>query len=181
MSRSARYKNESVENVFQEAERNLLAAFAKSSKTIHTGIKGNSRAQSVADFLAMRLPSKYGVRCNAEIVDYQDLHSRETDIVIFDKVRNAVLSDNPLWLPAESLLGCVEVKSILTKAHLSKSYIAAKKINLLKPFKRSFTLAEHRSDVSSLTSKVRNTKQPLSPFRCFRTIFAFNSDLNSPW
>jgi hypothetical protein len=177
MSRSARRKNESVEKVFKEAEQNLISAFAKSSKTTHPGLKGNSRAQSIADFLVKRLPSGYGVRCNGEVVDYLDHRSGETDILIFDKVRNPVFSDDPLWVPAESLLACIEVKSTLNRAELTKSYLAAQKMNLLRPFKRSFTLADSKAETDSMTNSLSTKDRLTDPFRCFRTIFAYHSNL----
>jgi hypothetical protein len=82
--------------ILEEAQENLLSAFKKSSKTNDRGLKGDARAKSVADFLQERLPSVYGARCKGEIVDYLDQKSSEIDIIVFDKIRNAVLSDEPL-------------------------------------------------------------------------------------
>lgn len=116
------------------------------------------------------MPNGYRVACKGEIVDYLDHRSGETDIVIFDQVRNPVLSENPLWIPAESLLAYIEVKSVLTREELRKSYLAAKQINTLKPFKRPFTLAG-----AGVTAK--GTAPSDDAIRCFRTVFAYTSDL----
>jgi hypothetical protein len=172
MSRGARRHSESVGSVLEEAEQNLLAAFKKSSKTKHKGLKGDARASSIAAFLEKRLPAGYGVLCKAEVVDYSDQRFSELDIVIVDKIRNAVLSDDPLWVPAESLLAYIEVKSLLTSEELRKSYLAATKVSSLKPFKRKFTLATDRTD-SAVTENESH-----SPLRCFRTVFAYQTDLS---
>ena len=171
MRRGARRQNASVGSVLEEAEQNLLSAFKKSSRTSHRGLKGDARASSIANFLARRLPEGYGILCKAEVVDYLDQRSSEIDIVIIDKVRNAVLSDDPLWIPAESLLAYIEVKSVLTEAELRTSYAAAKKISSLRPFKRTFTLAGDKTGSAGAESEA----QP--PLRCFRTVFAYETNL----
>jgi len=177
MRRGARRQNPSVGSILEEAEENLLSAFKKSSKTSHRGLKGDARAKSIADLLQERLPSVYGVRCKGEIVDYLDQRSPEIDIIIFDKIRNSVLSDDPLWIPAESLLAYIEVKSVLTEDELRKSYEAAKRISSLKPFKRTFTLAG--SDTDSAAEKAPLSEEAVKPesLRCFRTLFAYKTNL----
>src|SRR5690349_4495689 len=102
MAHRAGRRNASVRTVLEEAEQNLLSAFRKSSMTRHKGLKGDSRARTLADFLEKRLPAGYGVYCKVEVVDSMDQRSNEMDIVIIDKIRNSLLSDNPLWIPAES-------------------------------------------------------------------------------
>jgi len=167
--RVARKPNEALESVLEEAEQNLLAAFAKSQKTKHRGSKGNARAKSIADFLTARLPAAYGVATGAEVVDYADRRSGEIDIVIFDKQRNPVVSADPLWIAAETLLAYIEVKTRLTEDELKKSFIGAKQINALRPFKKPFTLAGQPD------AGVTDNEQ----LRCFRTVFAFGTNLGS--
>lgn len=140
MSRSGRRKNESVESVLQEAEKNLHAAFEKSKKTVHNGLKGDGRSKYVMDFLEERLPKAYGFTHKGEAVDYLDSRSGEIDIAIYDKIRNAPLSDDPIWLPSESLLAVIEVKTTLAEEDLKNAYLSSRKINSLRPFKRRFTL-----------------------------------------
>jgi hypothetical protein len=165
--RAARRQSEALGSVLEEAEQNLLSAFAKSQKTKHRGLKGNARARSVAEFLTERLPAVYGVATGAEVVDYADRRSGEIDLVIFDRQRNAVLSADPLWIAAETLLAYIEVKTTLTGDELEKSFIGAKRIDALRPFKQPFTLAG-KTDAS-----VTENDQ----LRCFRTVFAFGTNL----
>ena len=94
--RVGRKPNEALESVLKEAEQNLLAAFAKSQKSKHRGLKGNARAKSVADFLTARLPAAYGVETGADVVDYANRRSGEIDIVIFDKQRPSRISRSAL-------------------------------------------------------------------------------------
>lgn len=177
MSRGARKVSKSMSSVLEEAEQNLLSAFAKSSKTEHSGSKGNARAASIADFLRERLPAAYGVLCQGEVVDYLDTRSGEIDIVIFDKVRNSLLSDKPLWVAAESLLAYIKVKSTLTGEELKKTYLGAKKINSLRPFKLSFTLAGGNSKAPQVGKLERGQPEALGSLRCFRTLFAYATDI----
>ncbi len=166
--RGARRPNEALGSVLEEAEQNLLSAFAKSQKTKHRGLKGNARAKNIADFLTARLPAAYGVATGAEIVDYADRRSGEIDIVIFDRQRNPVVSADPLWLAAETLLAYIEVKTKLTQGELKKSFIGAKQINALRPFKKAFTLAG-QADAGATEN---------DQLRCFRTIFALATNLS---
>jgi hypothetical protein len=133
----------------------------------------------LADFLEQRLPYGYRICCKGEIVDYLDHRSGEVDIVIFDRVRNALLSEEPIWITAESLLAYIEVKSVLTREELRKSYIGAKKINSLRPFKRSFTLAGLERENQQLTQSPRRNIGNENVLRCFRTLFAYETDLNA--
>jgi len=170
MARGARRNNASVGGVIEEAEQNLWAAFKKSARTNHRGLKGDARAENIANFLQSRLPSGYRVACKGEIVDYLDNRSGEMDILIIDQIRNPVLSEDPLWIPAESLLAYVEVKSVLTKEELRKSYLSAEKLNALRPFRRVFTLA-------GAGKQAEGGAPADGAIRCFRTLFAYTSDL----
>ncbi len=165
--RGARKSSQALGSVLEEAEQNLLAAFNKSRLTAHRGIAGNARAKSIADFLAARLPSVYGVATGAEIVDYADRRSGEIDIIIYDKQRNAVVSADPLWVAAETLLAYIEVKTRLTNLELEKSFKGARRVDTLRPFKRPFSLAGQNDDAAGGAEQLR----------CFRTIFAFGTNL----
>ncbi len=177
MSRAARRPNVSVKSMLEEAEQNLLAAFQRSSNTSHRGLKGDGRAKSIAEFLQKRLPSGYGVLCRGEVVDYLDQRSGEMDIVIFDKVRNAMLSDDPLWIPAESLLAYIEVKSALTEDELRKAYVAAQKVSALRPFKRNFSIAGSDAEIADEGKPLLGKSSVAGPLRCFRTVFAYTTNL----
>ncbi len=182
MKRGAPQENESLGRVLQEAEQNLLSAFHKSQKTNHSGLAGDARAESLAHFLQDRLPAAYGIRCKGEVVDYLDRRSGELDIVIFDKTRNAVLSDNPLWITAESLLAYVEVKTTLSGREITRAYLGAMKVDSLRPFKRSFLTATEAKRERSQTLTRHGLAQTTGPIRCFRTVFAYNTDLSdSNW
>jgi hypothetical protein len=164
-----RRSNQALGSVLEEAEHNLLAAFKKSQKTKHRALAGNARAKNIADFLSARLPSVYGVATNGEIVDYTDRRSGEIDIVIYDRQRNAVVSAEPLWVAAETLLAYIEVKTTLTQTELEKAFEGAKRVDALRPFRRAFSLAGN-ADASTGDDE---------QLRCFRTIFAFCTNLGT--
>lgn len=176
MSRSSRRQNESVSAVLRSAEADLQSAFRKSALTKHSGLKGNARAAEVVKFLQSRLPTAYGIECQGEAVDYLDSRSGEIDIIIYDKSRNSVLSENPLWVPAEAVLACIEVKSKLTKAELMKTYTSMNLLTNLKPFGRRFSLENLEAHDDSLTLSGKQRKRAVRT-RCFRTLFAYDSDL----
>lgn len=177
MPRSSRRQNESVSAVLRSAESDLQSTFSKSALTRHSGSKGNARAVEVAKFLQSRLPTAYGVECQGEAVDFLDRRSGEIDIIIYDKSRNTVLSQNPLWVPAEAVLACIEVKSRLTKAELVKTFNAMKLLTDLRPFGSHFLLGNVDPDDKSLTPSGKQHKKSVDS-RCFRTLFAYDSDLS---
>jgi hypothetical protein len=163
--------------VLRSAESDLQSAFKKAAMTRHTGSKGNARAAEVAKFLQSRLPTAYGVECQGEVVDFLDRRSGEIDIIVYDRSRNVVLSQDPLWVPAEALLACIEVKSTLTKAELVKTFTAAELLARLRPFGSRFLLENIGHDDESLTPTGKQRKKTVRS-RCFRTLFAYDSDLS---
>lgn len=178
MSRGARNQNKAIGAVLKEAEQNLLSAFEKSKETLHGGSKGNARAKSIADFLEKRLPFGYGVRCQGEVVDYLDNRSPEMDILIYDKVRNSVLSEEPLWVPAESVLAYIEVKSVLSEDELKRTFAAAKAFDSLRPFKKFFTLTGSGLEGTHDKTDHAQHAEPQDLLRCFRTLFAYGTNLS---
>ncbi len=148
----------------------------KSSLTKNPGSKGNARAAGVAEFLMNRLPTAYGVQCRGEAVDFLDNRSGEIDIIIYDKSRNALLSEDPLWVPAEAVLACIEVKSKLTKAELLKTFQGAKLLTTLRPFGNRFILEDVGVGENLLTPSGKQRKK-LVRSRCFQTLFAYDTDL----
>ncbi len=161
MSRVEKEQNKAMQSVLREAEQSLLAAFEKSQQNKHSGGKGNARAEALALFLKARLPGRYAVATSGEVVDHADRRSGEIDIMIYDGQQNVPFSASPLWLPAEALLAYVEVKSILTVQELEAAFAGARKVDALRPFGKPFALKF----------------DPGSRARCFRTLFAYKSNL----
>jgi hypothetical protein len=159
-------RSRAVLQVLKESEENLWSAWKRSNGTKQAVLKGDGRAKEVLAFLEKRLPATYGLCFGTEIVDFADARSGETDIVIYDKARNCLLSEKPNLLPAEALLAVIEVKSRLTKAELRKCFASASTLTALRPFKKRFRLAPRQT-------RTDTTKGA----RCFKTVFAFTSDL----
>jgi hypothetical protein len=93
-----------------------------------------------------------------------------------EPLSQSILSEDPLWVPAEAVLACIEVKSKLTKAELVKTFEGAKLLAKLRPFGRGFILEDVGLEDKSLTPSGKQRKK-LVRSRCFRTLFAYESDL----
>jgi hypothetical protein len=127
------------DEILDLAEEDLWTGFHLASVKQHRTLIGDSREESFADFLAMRLPDRFGVT-SGEAVDSREKRTGQLDIVIYDRNLTAPLVRGKSGdvLPAESLLAVVEVKSTLTQGELEACAAAAKKIARLSPYRREF-------------------------------------------
>ena len=104
---------------------------------VHPGLRGSSAEEVVRDMLKLHLPSSLGVTVG-EVVDANGNVSGQADVIIYDTLRTPMLfssaKDSIHAVPAEGVVGVVEVKSRLQKkdipqivdharrlAHLEKS------------------------------------------------------------
>lgn len=92
----------------------------------HQGLKGTLREIVVRDLLRPFLPADIGVG-TGEIITYDNRHSRQLDVVIYDKrILPPILLEGAVGLfPIESALCTVEVKSTLTASELQASHESA--------------------------------------------------------
>ena len=101
-----------------------------------------------------------------EVIDLNENHSPQLDLLVFDKLRNfAFYSGNAVLLPAEALLVSIEIKSILTKIEVEKSLKAARSLRRLKPFRKNLFNGNRGSTPDALQC------------RYFHCLFAYNTDL----
>jgi hypothetical protein len=88
----------------------------------HAGLKGTAAEEILAKFLRERLPVSLGVT-TGQVVDRDGNLSKQADVVIYDATRTPILFSSPgqSWdiIPAEGVLGVIEVKMHLTSAHLT--------------------------------------------------------------
>jgi uncharacterized protein DUF6602 len=92
----------------------------------HQGLKGTLREIVVRDLLRPFLPADIGVG-TGEIITYDNCHSRQLDVVIYDKrILPPILLEGAVGLfPIESALCTIEVKSTLTASELQASHESA--------------------------------------------------------
>lgn len=112
-----------VQKIFQGISNKLIVDFAQIQNQIsHSGEKGNLRERSIRDILQKYLPKKYSIG-TGHILDYQGNISRQCDIVIYDSLNCPVLlvEDGYQAFPVESVIGVVEVKSVLNGKTVAES------------------------------------------------------------
>lgn len=144
------------------------AEFLRSDGFRHALSKGEQREMPVRGFFEKNLPNTFGV-VSGEVVDLNEVHSPQMDLMIFDKVRNFPFfsSEGTAILPAEALLVSIEVKSCLTATELEKSYRAAHKLRQLTFFGKP--LAGLRKRGAPADEKCR----------VYYCVFAYESNLSS--
>jgi hypothetical protein len=130
---------QTFDKILDFAEEDLWTGFRLASVKQHRSLIGDSREETFSDFLARRLPDRFGVT-SGEAVDSREKRTGQLDIVIYDRNLTAPLLREKSGdvLPAESLLAVVEVKSTLTQEELTTCAAAAKKISRLSPYRREF-------------------------------------------
>ena len=157
----------SIMNKKIQASIQLLAStFLKSDVFTHSPTKGTQREIPVRDFFKENIPGKFSVT-TGEVVDLFETHSPQLDVMIFDSQRNFpfYFGDQSV-LPAEALLVSIEVKSKLNKHELTKSFEAAKKLRILKPYGKESAPPRERGE--------RADKRA----RYFHCLFAYDTDLS---
>jgi len=149
---------------FEVGLQQLSVDFLDSAEVKHALSKGLERETPVRQFLQDRLPETFRV-ATGEAVDRFDRRSPQLNVMIYDGLRNyAFRSGASIILPAEALLVSIEVKSILTRAELVRSYECARQLRRLRPFGRK-------------PIATRRLKSVARSCRFFHCLFAYRSDL----
>jgi hypothetical protein len=112
MPRGGKTTNPTFKELLSEAHSDFWKTWEEATNFKHHGIRGEERADAVRRFLHEKLPKSYDV-VTGEAIDFEDRHSTQLDVAIFDCIRNCPLlaKTNQYLLPAEALLSVVEVKS----------------------------------------------------------------------
>jgi hypothetical protein len=152
---------------FGAAVKEFGIALKKSSDIAHRGNKGSSREESLRQFFRDRLPRTYAVT-EGEVVDLNGLVSPQLDLMFYNQSTNFALNaDQSSILPAEALLASIEVKTMLSKAEIDKSAIAAKKLRKLRPY-----------DQALGGTGVGDSRRKVNGARYYHCLFAYDSDLS---
>jgi hypothetical protein len=166
MKRATKNPSKIFSTVLSQAEERLALVAAGAENYEHRGLRGNERAVALSEFLGRHLPAIFAVG-KGEAIDFKDNRTGELDLFIYDRSTSAPIqssSDNTL-VPAEALYAVVEVKSVLTQDELNTSFIAAKRVRALRPFKAQFLPAATEG------------KAYADHYRCPYYIFAYRSNL----
>jgi hypothetical protein len=115
----------------------------------HAGLRGRLRELVVRDILRPFLPPAIGIG-SGEVVSADDLHSNETDIILYDPwlVPPIAFESGSGLFPLESVLYTIEVKSVLTRAELEGAQAAAARIRSFSAHKPVAVLFAFASDLT---------------------------------
>src|ERR1039458_5963831 len=166
MPRGIRKDNKAVSEILKKAEKDLWSAWEAAKVFNHNVLRGTARENPLGQFLAARLPGSYGI-CSGEAIDCFDKHSTSLDLIVYDKMRNCPLAEEPFLMPAEALLAVVEVKSKLTRDELRVCFKAAKALRRLRPYKKGRFVPARQGGSPALDNE----------YRCLYTVFAYTSDV----
>src|SRR6266508_687239 len=164
--RAPRHDSKQLTERMREAAEQLALDFKQATALDHSGERGSRREDSVRKFLADRLHGGYAVETGFAF-DARDTQSKQFDVLIY-RVRDTpfLLAGDPAFVPCESLLAAIELKSSLTSDEVSDALKIANSVRALRPFDRCFIDARERGQPA-------DDDLP----RCLFSLFAFGSDL----
>ncbi len=118
-----------LQDRFQLISKRMALDFEEAGLGKHAGTKGANREHKLAEFLAEKLPTQYGI-ASGEVVFRDGSLSNQTDVIVYDCLRSPVLySEASQIVPIDGTFGIIEVKSFLSKEELLD---AARKIKAFK-------------------------------------------------
>jgi len=112
----------------------MLAESRAASEYNNKVLKGRAREIFVSNLLRPYLHPTLGI-CSGIVIDSYGKHSRQVDVIIFDKTVIApwMLQETEGVVPCESVVATVEVKSCLTRYELKRIIQNALSVKALKP------------------------------------------------
>lgn len=159
-----------MEKYFIDASEELISKYRKCGNSKHSPTVGAEREAILVSFLRDILPKRVGL-CTGHAF-YEDQQSKQVDIIAYDAnaTNGLPLGDgNNKLIPAENLLGIIEVKSKLTKTKLKeginniqsvielKAHQVKKYFDLeRKPFTIIFAYELERNSLDSLSSNLND-------------------------
>lgn len=150
----------------KEAAEQLALDFRQATALNHKGERGSRREDSVRRFLQERLPGAYKVDTGIAF-DAHDTQSKQLDVLIYRAADTPfLLPGDPAFVPCESLLAAVEIKSTLKVDTIKEALEVGQSLRSLRPFDRTFIDPRQRGEPA-------DDNRP----RCLFTIFAFETDL----
>jgi len=154
-----------LKSKFEAAILEIMAAFKKTTGFQHAQTKGNERELPVRALFKENLPDAFAA-VGGEIIDTRGSHSRQTDVIIFNRLKNKAFTGGGSYiLAAEAALVTIEVKTTLNANEIATSIESAKQLKSLRLLGKPLATA-------------RTAGSPAGDrFRFFHCIFAYNTDL----
>ena len=113
-----------IKEIFDEVSIQMRSDFIKAQKSLsHAGLKGGANEETVRSFLRQYLPRTLDVTTGM-LVDSEGNQSRQLDIIVSDSAKTPIFyeSGETRVIPIECAYAVIEVKALLDKAELEKSY-----------------------------------------------------------
>lgn len=167
MPRAKGKPSPAFEQALIRARDDIKGAWDEARVFDHMGLRGSVREGSVRKFLEARLPDSFAV-CSGQATDRYGTMTRQLDVMIYDAdVNPPLVRGEHTLLPAEALLGVVEIKSRLEIKGVREALDNASSVHALRPNDKSF-----------LPFRRRGTPADDGLPRCFYTLLASESDLS---
>lgn len=130
-----------VRKRFMRIAEKMRVDFEDTKEGLHKLGRGTNREEILKSYLESVLPSKFGLG-KGEVVTSDNYHSREMDIIIYDKERcpKLIVEDGHALFPIETVYGVIQVKSSLSSPELKSAYENIKSLKDIIP-KQSFTVS----------------------------------------
>lgn len=121
-----------LQKIFTGAAKKLRAEYEDAFSEPHPAQRGQEREDILSEFLSGRLPRSIGLS-KGHAIDDRDALSPQLDIMVFDALQTVLYRPNPgsTFIPYDSLLAWIEVKSNLTKQGLRDAFAATTKTKSL--------------------------------------------------
>lgn len=158
-----------INKVFEKIAEKMMIDFQISADMQHHGNRGNAREDVLKKFLTQgRLPKQYSIG-SGEIISAYSQSTKQTDLIIYDTNKSIIFNANESTqiFPIESVYGCIEVKSKLSKTKLLEGL---ENVKSLKEVYAPTTLSRKNND---------NTVTLFETTPPFGIIFAYHLDKNS--
>jgi hypothetical protein len=159
-------------NVMKSISTKMKAEYEESSNLNHGGLKGDSRENTVKNFLEKYLVDKFGIT-RGEIVSIDGETSKQQDIVIYDSHVCPVLynAEDIRVVPVEGTYVVIEVKSLLSDSELENSILNISSVKKLE--KKSFVLQQ-----GPLIQQVTELGKTKNYYNTMGVLFAYRSNLS---
>ena len=147
-------------------------------KLMHPGEYGTYRERIFRDLIKKFIPEKYDIGTGFIITSNGSV-STQCDLIIFDKENTPILeNENQRFFPIESVVGVVEVKSILTKSEFKDALLKLSSIKQLRnEAKGPYVFKDGNQNLSFDTKK--NPRDQIATFLiCEKFNFKMEKEIN---
>ena len=108
------------EDAFVAQARSILARAEADRSILHAGLRGSAVEHLISDFVGQYLPRRFAVTSGL-VIGSDDSVSAQTDLIIYDQEQASPIPSTTTVIPAEAVVGIVEIKTGIRIADLRKT------------------------------------------------------------